>query len=320
MAQNELIGNVINVQKFTVHDGPGIRTEVFLKGCPLRCLWCSNPESIKPHSEVGVFAKDCIGFDKCGWCIEACPHGAIVVKDNKVESIDRLKCKNCLACAKACPNDTLKIFGKAMTVGEVMKLVKDDRFFYDRSNGGLTVSGGDALVQWEFTLALIKESKRVGIHTCVETELHCQRYVLDEIMPYTDMMIADIKHMDSKMHKRFTGVGNERILDNLRYIASTSLPLILRLPVVPGHNDCRENIEATTNFILKDIKNNIRQLQLLPYRLLGVEKYDSLGLEYPMKDQNPPKREIYEKAIRNLAEEFRSYGIPAAAGTTVKIK
>lgn len=320
MDTNQLTGNVINIQKFTVHDGPGIRTEVFLKGCPLRCKWCSNPESMSRHSEVGVFCKDCIGVDQCGWCLKACPKQALIVKDNRVVRIDRTRCINCTACSKACPNDTLKCFGTKMTVAEVLKLVRDDRFFYDRSNGGVTISGGDALVQWEFTLELLKRCKHCGIRTCVESELFCEQRIIDEILPYTDLVISDLKHMDSEKHREFTGVPNEPILRNLKHVAMSNTPLVLRIPVVPGHNDSRENIEATAEFIVNELHNNVSQVQLLPYRLLGLEKYEALGQEYPMKDEPAPQKEVYIKAIRELAGEYQALGIPAVAGTTVKIK
>ncbi len=314
-----MTGTVINIQKFTVHDGPGIRTEVFMKGCPLKCLWCSNPESIKPNPEVGVYGKSCIGLDKCGWCVKACSNGALQVVDNKVASIDRQKCVGCLKCAKSCPNDSLKTFGEVMTVPEVMSKIRDDRFFYDRSRGGVTLSGGDPLIQWQFSLEILKECKRVGIHTCLETELHCSQEVLDQVLPYVDMLISDLKHIDSASHKNFTGVGNERILENLRYLASKNIAIVMRYPVVPGYNDSEANVEATANFILREMNNNIRQFQLLPYRPLGTDKYEALGIPYPMGEVKPPNRAEYEANLKRLAELFRQRGIPAAAGTTTII-
>lgn len=308
-------GNIINIQRFTVHDGPGIRTEIFFKGCPLRCRWCSNPESMQINSEVGVFPKECIGVSKCGWC-GTCP--ALIVENDKVVKIDRDKCSNCLKCAEACPTEALKVYGKKMTVSEVMKTIMEDRGFYDNSNGGVTLSGGDPLIQWEFALSLLKECKRRGIHTCLESELQCQTEILDKIFPYTDLLITDIKHMDSNKHKEYTGAGNEKILSNIKYAVKKGMALVIRMPVVPGHNDSNENIKATAEFIAKDLGNGIRQLQLLPYKLLGLDKYESLGRVYPMAGIEPLKRETYESNIRHIAEVMKSFGVPAVAGTTNK--
>lgn len=313
-------GNVINIQKYTVHDGPGIRTEVFLKGCPLRCLWCSNPESMKAQPEVGVNGGQCIGIDKCGWCIEACKQGALLVnQDNKVVAIDRTRCINCCACAKACCNDTLHLYGKSYTVDEIMDIIEDDRKFYDRTGGGVTFSGGDALVQWEFVKEVFKRCKKKGIHTCLESELHCKREVIDEILPVTDMIISDIKHMDTKKHKEYTGVGNETILENLRYLSTKNVPIVLRIPVIPGHNDSEENLRATGEFILNDMKNQVRQLQLLPYRPMGIEKYDSLSMPYPMRGIEMPDSSVYVPKIKKIAEDLQAMGVAARPGTTFYI-
>ncbi|TEB05425.1 4-hydroxyphenylacetate decarboxylase activating enzyme [Pelotomaculum schinkii] len=319
-----LVATVMNVQKFTVHDGPGIRTEIFFKGCPLKCLWCSNPEGIRNNPEVGVYGRrDCIGIDKCGWCINACPlskENVLTVEDNKVVAIDREKCLNCLSCAKACPNDSLKIFGRQVTVPELMKVIMEDRSFYQKSGGGVTLSGGDPLVQWEFVVALLKECKRASIHTCVESELHCKTEVLDQVLPYTDLLMTDIKHMDSAKHRKYTGVSNKLILSNIGYAAIKGTPMIIRFPVVPGYNDDDENIKATAEFIIKYVGGCLRQVQLLPYRPLGVEKYEALGMEYTMKGSELTEPDSYLSRVRGLAEVFQSYGIPAAAGTTVKTK
>lgn len=319
-SNKEITGIISNIQRFTVHDGPGIRTELFLKGCPLKCLWCSNPENLKMEPQVGVVNKNCIGVDKCGWCLKACsPEGNIlIVEDNEVVRIDRTKCVNCLACAKACPAGALVIYGTKYTVPEIVKIIMEDHTFYETSNGGVTFSGGDPLVQWEFTLAVLRECRRRSIHTCVESELYCKTEILDEILPFTNLFFTDIKHMNSEKHRKYTGVGNETILENIKYVAKKGTPLVIRMPVVPGYNDDDENIEATARFIKSDLNNGIRQLQLLPYRLLGLEKYESLGMEYPMAGTEPPKSEKYLSGIRKLVEVMKSYGINAAAGTTVK--
>lgn len=318
-----LEGTVLNIQKFTVHDGPGIRTEVFLKGCPLKCKWCSNPESIATKIEIGLFEDQCIGLEKCGWCVSECPlsdEEVLIIRDKKVVGIDREKCLHCLKCAKVCPRRALKIWGIKMTVDEVMKEILADRSFYQKSGGGVTLSGGDPLVQVEFSLEILKACKKFNIHTIVESELQCSNQILDRVLPYTDMIFTDIKHMDSEQHKIYTGVGNELILKNIKYLVEKNMPLVIRIPIVPEHNNSDENIRATAEFIINELGNRVRQVQLLPYRPLGTDKYQSLAIEYPMSDIKAPAREVYEPNIRHLTELMRSYGIPAAAGSTDKIQ
>ena len=317
-------GVVFNIQRFTVHDGPGIRTEVFLKGCPLRCLWCSNPESQKSHPVVGVYPDRCIGVDKCGFCISACPveaEGAFIVEDNRVTAINRDVCTDCLRCAEECPAmKTLEIFGKEMTVDEVMEVVLADRDFYEKSGGGVTLSGGEVFVQPEFSLALLETCKRHNLHTCVESSLHCNPEMLDRLYPFVDLVITDIKHMDPSEHKRLTGVGNERILENVKKTAQLGMPLVIRIPIVAEHNDSEGNITATAEFIAQELQNKVKQVQLIPYRELGLEKYRSLGMEYPMGDFQAPAREAWEKNIRGLVEQMKPYGVPAVAGTSEKLE
>lgn len=315
-------GIVFNIQRFTVHDGPGIRTEIFLKGCPLRCKWCSNPESYKLNPEVGVFEKRCIGINSCGLCIKACPkkdQNVFSIRDNRVVNINRQICNNCLKCVEVCHPSALKRWGKTMTVDEVMDIILSDRGFYEKSGGGVTISGGEALFQWEFTHEILKECKRAGIHTCVETALHCKEEILDEILPYSDMIITDIKHMDSKMHKQYTGVGNELILQNIIKISKTNKPIILRIPIMPNHNDSLENINETTKFILNKLGNRILQVQFLRYRRLGEEKYKSLSMPYIMEETDT-KREDVEQYIRTLVKIMQDAGIPAVAGSSEVIK
>jgi len=311
-------GYVTNIQRFTVHDGPGIRTEVFMKGCPLRCIWCSNPESIRPYPEVGVYRARCIGIKKCGFCLAACPEedSPLMIAEDLFTAIDRDWCTRCLACADACPAGALVVWGRSYSAGEVVEEILADVEFYEESGGGVTLSGGDPLVQWQFSLAVLKECRRQGIHTCLETELHVDRLILDRIYPYVDLVITDIKHMDPDKHREYTGVGNERILQNIAETAKRKMPLIIRIPVIFGHNDSEKNIRATAEFIAGKLGSSVVQVQLLPYRQLGLEKYETLGLNYPMAGYRPPERKVWEKRIHGLVKLLKTYNIPAVAGSS----
>lgn len=305
---NSLIeGKIFNIQRYTIHDGPGIRTEVFMKGCPLHCKWCSNPEGIATELEVGVYSNRCIGIDKCGYCLSSCPksqENVLTVEDKKIAGINREKCIKCFKCAEECPANALKVWGQKMTVAEIMKVVLADREFYEKSGGGVTLSGGEVFVQWEFALELLRECKKNKLHTCVESTLHCQTALLEHIYPYVDLIITDIKHMNSAKHKEFTGAGNELILKNIKRTVELNMPLVLRVPVVAGHNNSEENIRATAEFIATELGNRVKQVQLLPYRKLGTEKYQSLGMDYPMSDFQPIERSVWEKK-RKAAPGFK---------------
>jgi len=304
-------GIVFDIQRFTVHDGPGIRTEIFLKGCPLRCLWCSNPESQKLHRELAFYPLRCIGVDKCQKCIEICPTNSLVVEGGMLQ-LDREVCTDCLKCAEVCPSGALNVFGRLMTVDEVMAEIMKDLAFYRKSDGGVTISGGDPLVQCEFTLELLQRCREKRLHTCLETEGHARWEKLEVLLPYVDSMLYDIKHMDAKKHEAGTGASNELILDNLKKIASEGIPLILRTPVIPDFNDSEENIRATAEFISTHLKPAVRQFQLLPYHRLASQKYESLGLEYQLKSLRVPKRED----IKPLVDIMGSYGLPAIIGAS----
>jgi pyruvate formate lyase activating enzyme len=315
-------GYVFNIQRFTIHDGPGIRTEIFLKGCPLHCKWCSNPESMKLYPQVGVYAKRCIGVEVCGQCLSSCPLGGeqiFSIQEGKISGINRDICTDCLKCADACPSNALMVWGKTYTVDEIIDVVQADTEFYEKSGGGVTLSGGDPLVQWEFSREVLKECKRHGIHTCLETELAINPGVLNKVSPYADLIITDIKHMDPKKHKEYTCVDNVRILKNIESMTENGKQLIIRIPVIPGHNDDRENIEATALFIRDRLGHRVIQVQLLPYRQLGLEKYESLGMNYGMDGFQGPERKVWEKNILSLVELMKSYGVPAVAGSSNKI-
>lgn len=312
-------GTVFNIQRFTVHDGPGIRTEVFLKGCTLHCRWCSNPESYVAERQVGVYPSKCIGAELCGQCVNSCPLGAIVVREDKVVEINRELCDNCFKCQQVCPSDALKEWGYRMTVDEVMKIILSDRNFYKKSGGGVTISGGESLFQWHFTAAILQACHKEGINTCVETALNVKPEALDAVIPYTDLFITDIKHMNSEIHKKHTGAGNELILSNIKRIAEAGKPIILRLPIIPDVNDSVEHIDSVSEFIKENMGNCVIQVQFLRFRRLGEEKYKSLGIPYQMGDVNIA-RDDFEKHIRDLVERMQSYHIPAVAGTNSKIQ
>ena len=310
-------GNVFNIQRFTIHDGPGLRTEFFLKGCPLRCVWCSNPESQNPHIEVGVYRKKCIGYKKCGACAEACHTASLRFYRNKIAYIDYSTCLSCLSCYNECPSDALKQWGKWMTVEECMKVARSDKGFYERSGGGVTVSGGDPILQADFVAELFAACHEEGIHTCFESTFYSSWEQIEKILPDSDLLISDIKHMDSEIHKKYTGAGNETILKNLVRLSETGKEIILRIPVIPGVNNDMKNIEATADFILDKMGGRVRTLQLLSYMRLGEEKYASLNKEYAMENVKV-NRKSFQKSVEQLADYFNSRGIHCLVGTKEK--
>jgi len=311
-------GIIFNVQRFTIHDGPGLRTELFFKGCPLRCEWCSNPESWMAYIQPGVYKTKCISHKKCGMCEKACPEKDILnFTRGKLTSIDRSKCTNCLACYDACPSDAIKRWGKSMSVEECMREIRKDKGYYERSGGGVTVSGGEPLLQSDFVAALFKACKDEEIQTCCESSFYADWKEIEKILPYTDIIISDIKHMDTDIHKKYTGVHNKRILENLKKLTSEERKLILRIPIIPNVNDDMDNIEATADFILDDLNGRVKTLQLLSFMRLGEEKYSSLGMPYKMENVKVV-RKTFQKRVNEIADYFDGRGIHCVVGTKEK--
>ncbi|GAA0258712.1 glycyl-radical enzyme activating protein [Faecalicatena contorta] len=311
-------GIVFNVQRFTIHDGPGIRTELFLKGCPLRCEWCSNPESWHRNIEVGIYASKCISKEKCGACENVCPvEGAINFENGIIESIDRDVCTNCMKCYNSCPAEAIKAWGKMMTVEECMEITRKDRGFYDKSGGGVTVSGGDPFVQSDFVMELFKACKQENIQTCIESTFYAKWEQIEKVLPYTDLIISDIKHMNSEIHKKHTGVDNHLILENLQKLANDGREMILRIPVIPNVNDDMENIEKTADFIIDKLNGNVRTLQLLSFMRLGEEKYQSLGITYKMEELKIDRKK-FQDHVNQIAIYFNNRGIHCQVGTKEK--
>lgn len=278
---NSKQGCIFNIQRYSLHDGPGIRTLVFLKGCPLRCQWCSNPESQYPQRELAYNRNKCIGFDCCGRCQQTCPQKAITpMEDNRI-SIDRKLCQECFQCFEACPTQALNTLGTIMNIDEVLKIVEADGPFYARSGGGLTLSGGEPLLQSKFSYELLFEAKKRRIKTAMETCGFSDWEKMEKICTVLDLILFDIKCMDSLKHEKFTGVKNEVILDNFMNLCNSfpDLPKLVRTPLIPGFNDSKEDIRQIIQFIKG--KPNVHY-ELLPYHQFGKSKYEYLGRRYPM--------------------------------------
>lgn len=309
---------VFNIQRFTIHDGPGIRTELFLKGCPLSCRWCGNPESQSGSIVPGVYASKCLGADKCGFCERVCPvPGSLVFKENKLVSIDRTKCINCMECGGQCPADAIKQWGQEMTVDEAMDIILRDEEYYRSSRGGVTVSGGEPLLHSQFVAELFERCHENQIHTCLESTFCTDWRVIERVLPHTDLVITDLKHMDARIHEQHTGISNERILENLKKLSQQGKELIIRIPVIPGVNDHWENIRATCDFIQNELGNRVMLLQLLAFMRLGEEKYASLGRPYPMSGVDLDRNQ-FQQHIEELAKYFNGRGVKCMVGSTAK--
>lgn len=276
-------GYIFNIQRYSVHDGQGIRTNVFLKGCPLRCHWCSNPESQNPLPELARNEGRCLGIEACGFCLRACPNEALALQGNDMPAIVRDKCISCMSCASLCPTGALTPYGEQKTAGEVVDEVEKDSIFYARSGGGMTLSGGEPLMQADFALAILREAKRRRIHTAIETCGHVPWKTFEQAVPLIDEIMYDIKIACPDKHKHYTGADNTLILENFRKIAELypQVPVKVRTPVIPGVNDSADDISA----IIKLVSPYAHvRYELLPYHRLGTQKYIFLDKHNPMGD------------------------------------
>ena len=271
-------GMIFNIQRFSIHDGPGIRTTVFLKGCPLNCRWCSNPESKSRHRELLYNPRNC---KRCHSCVAVCPEHAISVREDGYIQIDRNSCTRCEACTKVCLPAALYMEGRLVTVGDLMEEVLKDRAFYEKSGGGVTVSGGEPFFQPEFLLSFLRALKGAGIHTTIETTGFTAREALSHTLPFIDLLYFDLKHPDSVKHREKTDVGNERILENLAFALASGKDVVVRIPVIPGFNNTPEAVAGYME-LFHTLK--VRQAHLLPFHQYGAGKYDLMGLPYEYRD------------------------------------
>lgn len=297
MHPEEACGFIFDIERFSTADGPGIRTVLFFKGCNLHCYWCHNPESICTEPELEWDPAECIG---CRLCAGVCPSNAHVWTPEHV--ILRQNCTHCFRCSDICPPQALKQAGKWMSEEDCMAQIRPDIPFYNHSGGGVTLSGGEVLLQSAFAGKLLRRCREEGIHTAIESNLCFPQDRLDTLIPYLDLVMADIKHMDPEKHRAGTGASNARTLQNLRYLDGKGLPLIVRTPVIPGYNDSPDNLRATAEF-LKSL-NGLQYYELLSYNPMGNDKRKRFGYDVP--DIAVPKKQ----QMHALAEIAREQGLP----------
>lgn len=305
-----ITGLVLNIQHFSTHDGPGIRTTVFLKGCSLRCKWCSNPESIRMKPELGYNTGKCIGEKECGLCLKnVCPESAIYAIGTGERTVDKVSlnwdlCTNCGKCVEICPTMALYIYGKEMTADQVLDEVEQDSSFYNESGGGITLSGGECMLQHDFATALLKGAHQRGINTAIETAFNIPWSYVEEVLPDVDIVLHDHKLTDSERHQKWTAVPNNRIKENQKraYEMWPEKTFLARTPVIPGVNDDEEHIRSVLEFIKP--YRNVVDYELLPYMRFGESKYGFLGKIYEMRDFNPPAIEKMRRLQKIIDEAF----------------
>ncbi|MBL9172192.1 MAG: glycyl-radical enzyme activating protein [Verrucomicrobiales bacterium] len=300
-----LKGMVLNIQHFCTHDGPGMRTTVFLKGCTLRCKWCSNPESIHPRPELAYNPAKCIGRTECGFCLPKCPEHAIFSTDPDLKvRINWTLCTNCSQCVSACPPGALSLFGHELTVEEVLAEVEQDSPFYRESGGGITLSGGECQLQPDFAAALLEEARHRGMNTAIETAFNVPWENVEKVLPHVDVCLHDHKISDPERHRKWCGADNRRIQENQKraYETFPGVKFIARTPLIPGVNDDEAHIRAVLAFIRPH--PNVIDYELLPYFRFGESKYGFLGRVYELEDFQPPSEELLARLRAIIDEAF----------------
>lgn len=294
---------IFNIQKFSVNDGPGIRTTVFFKGCPLSCAWCHNPESIHPRPQLLYYSSKCIG---CGRCITACKQNAVTADGHKI-TINRSACIRCGACTEACPTDALQMAGKEVPLDEILKEIDKDVVFYQQSGGGVTFSGGEPMAQIDALEALLQASKARGLHTAVDTSGHAPWPDFERILKWTDVFLFDVKHLDEDAHEAYTGVSNKVILENLRRLSERGASIGLRVPVIPGINDSDTYMDQLGKCLSS---LNSHTVYLLPYHGIAKGKYERLGEVYELESMTSPSHTEMEQ----LKKRLENFGLNVRIG------
>jgi pyruvate formate lyase activating enzyme len=313
-------GTILRIQRMSTEDGPGIRSTVFFKGCPLCCLWCHNPESISRKPQVHWTGTRCIG---CLTCIGACPAKAIEAAKNGMV-VDRDKCTGCLACTEACPSTAMEAYGEEYDLEKLLKEVLKDRVYFEKSGGGVTLSGGEPTMQAGFGRMLLRELKEEGIHTALDTCGQCSWETLESFLPYTDLVLYDIKHMYRAMHEKYTGSGNDRILENLMILAGrmnewgTPKALWIRTPVIPGYTADEENIRSIGSFIREKLGGAVSRWELCAFNNLCTHKYEGLGLEWGCRGFDLMAEDKMERLGEVAREAVKDVNIVRTSGATRK--
>jgi len=304
-----MMGNIIDIKKFTIHDGPGIRSTVFLKGCHLRCVWCHNPEGLENKVSLWYFESKCI---KCHKCISVCSNKALSIAEKPHIKINKEKCKNAGSCVEVCPTTALCFDGKELSAKAVVEILMDDKAFYQKSGGGITISGGDPLYQFNFSLEILKACKSENIHTAIETSMYAKRDILQKFIDCVDLFLVDIKLFDSDKHEKYTGVGNELIKSNFEYLVSQKANILLRIPLIPGITATKGNIKNISRFVYNTSKNV--PIELMNYNPLAENKYRLMGKNYEVLKGMKP---LSENELEQLYQIVKNEGIEIVRETKV---